>query len=137
MIVLKAGVQFLSNFLTNCSPNQVYIWNELIQAESSLISTLTECALTHLNDEMLISNIAMLVFNCVVKSPERQLSLISSPGAKSLLSGLLTYLSTSGLDPAQAKSFYWMYAAPRRSPSEVFLIYLCAALFWLVLCCQT
>jgi hypothetical protein len=109
LIVLKASVQFLSNFLTASNSNQHYVWSELIKDANSTLSNLPVTAVNGFGDDMLVANIAMLIYNASIKSPERQQSLLTSQGARTILKSLISHLRKSGADEGQSKSFYWMH----------------------------
>lgn len=110
LMPLRAAIQFLSNFLTGSPVNQKYIWEELIIDRSNTIGNLSQQATGLWGDDMLIANIAMLIHNATIASPERRESLLTSTSGKVIMKSLVAWVKNAGGDPAQMKSFYWMYA---------------------------
>jgi hypothetical protein len=102
-MVLRGATQFISNFATENSQNQVEAWDVLGKATMKRV---VDCAIQHA-DDILLSSIPMLLFNLIVKNESRRLLLSHrQPGA---LRSMIRYVATNhAAHDATPKSMEWI-----------------------------
>ncbi|KAG0324949.1 hypothetical protein BGZ99_001251 [Dissophora globulifera] len=109
LMMLRAGVQALSNLLTGNNTSKDYIWNLLIvqppspSCDQALLSTLAA-----IEDETTVLSTVILCYNCIFESNERSALLFSTSAGQLLLAQLLNEShAASGED--ERKSFEMIY----------------------------
>ncbi|GJJ71574.1 ataxin-10 [Entomortierella parvispora] len=109
IMMLRAGVQALSNLLTGNEASKNWIWKSLLvqgpspSCDHNLLSTLAA-----VEDETIVLSTVLLCYNCVYKSPERSQTLLSTSPGRNLIRQLLNESqATSSLE--ERKSFEMIY----------------------------
>ncbi|KAG0329049.1 hypothetical protein BG000_000244 [Podila horticola] len=109
IMMLRAGVQALSNLLTGNETSKNVIWNLLLvkapspSCDQNLLSTLAG-----ISDEAILLSTVMLCYNCIFESKERSELLFSTMGGQKLLRQfLLESHAISGQE--ERKSFEMIY----------------------------
>ncbi|KAF8943691.1 hypothetical protein BGZ47_005153 [Haplosporangium gracile] len=109
IMMLRAGVQALSNMLTGNEESKNYIWKSfLVQVPSPSCDQTLLSTLAGIEDETIVLSTVMLCYNCVFESQERSALLFSTKGGQKLLKQLMIEShATSGKD--DRKSFEMIY----------------------------
>ncbi|KAG0305995.1 hypothetical protein BGZ98_003180, partial [Dissophora globulifera] len=109
LMMLRAGVQALSNLLTGNDTSKDYIWNLLIvQPSSPSCDQAPLSTLAAIEDETTVLSTVILCYNCIFESNERSALLFSTSAGQLLLAQLLNEShAASGED--ERKSFEMIY----------------------------
>ncbi|KAF9090181.1 hypothetical protein BGX29_011620 [Mortierella sp. GBA35] len=109
ILMLRAGVQALSNLLTGNEASKNYIWKSLLvqvpslSCDENLLSTLMA-----MEDETIVLSTVMLCYNCVFESQERSAMLFSTAAGKRLLAQLMIESHATSAKE-ERKSFEMIY----------------------------
>ncbi|KAF9904192.1 hypothetical protein EC991_002940 [Linnemannia zychae] len=109
IMMLRAGVQALSNLLTGNEASKDYIWNSfLVQVPSPSCDQNLLSTLATIEDETIVLSTVMLCYNCVFESHKRSALLFSTKAGPKLLKQLMIEShATSSKD--ERKSFEMIY----------------------------
>ncbi|KAG0304779.1 hypothetical protein BGZ97_001344 [Linnemannia gamsii] len=109
IMMLRAGVQALSNLLTGNEESKDYIWESfLVQLPSSSCDQNLLSTLAAIEDETIVLSTVMFCYNCVFESQERSKLLFSTKAGRKLLKQLMIEShATSGKE--ERKSFDMIY----------------------------
>ncbi|KAG0258118.1 hypothetical protein BG011_003522 [Mortierella polycephala] len=109
IMMLRAGVQALSNLLTGNNASKDLIWKSfIVQAPSTSCDQNLLSTLAAIEDETIVLSTVVLCYNCVFESQERSALLFSTPAGKSLLRQL-TNESHATSAKEDRKSFEMIY----------------------------
>ncbi|KAG0245158.1 spinocerebellar ataxia type 10 protein domain-containing protein [Mortierella sp. GBAus27b] len=109
ILMLRAGVQVLSNLLTGNGVSKDHILKSLIvQAPSRTCDQNLLSTLAAIEDEGIILSTVMLSYNCIFESVERSTLLITTPAGRKLLAQL-TNESHASSGKEDRKSFEMIY----------------------------
>ncbi|KAF9923916.1 hypothetical protein FBU30_006055 [Linnemannia zychae] len=109
IMMLRAGVQALSNLLTGNEASRNYIWKSLLveppspACDENLLSTLAA-----IEDEAIRTSTVVLCYNCIFESQERSTLLCSTKPGKKLLKQLMTESHATSAKE-ERKSFELIY----------------------------
>ncbi|KAF9362000.1 hypothetical protein BGX34_006780 [Mortierella sp. NVP85] len=109
ILMLRAGVQALSNLLTGNNLSKDHIWKSLIvqapsrNCDQNLLSTLAA-----IEDETIVLSTVMLCYNCIFESNERSSLLTTTPAGRKLLAQLANESHASS-NKEERKSFEMIY----------------------------
>ncbi|KAF9193939.1 hypothetical protein BGZ51_001632 [Haplosporangium sp. Z 767] len=108
-MMLRAGVQALSNLLTENNASKDLIWKLfLVQAPSASCDQNLLSTLAAIEDETIVLSTVVLCYNCVFESQERSALLFSTSAGKSLLRQLMNE-SHATSTKEERKSFEMIY----------------------------
>ncbi|KAF9544454.1 hypothetical protein EC957_012056 [Mortierella hygrophila] len=109
IMMLRAGVQALSNLLTGNEESKNHIWKSfLVQVPSPSCDQNLLSTLAAIEDETIVLSTVMLCYNCVFESQERSSLLFSTKAGQKLLKQLMIEShATSGKE--DRKSFEMIY----------------------------
>ncbi|KAF9123541.1 hypothetical protein BGX30_001409 [Mortierella sp. GBA39] len=109
IMMLRAGVQALSNLLTGNEESKNHIWKSfLVQVPSPSCDQNLLSTLAAIEDETIVLSTVMLCYNCVFESQERSALLFSTKAGQKLLKQLMIEShATSGKE--DRKSFEMIY----------------------------
>ncbi|KAK3822748.1 MAG: spinocerebellar ataxia type 10 protein domain-containing protein [Benniella sp.] len=109
ILMLRVGVQALSNLLTGNNLSKDHVWKSLIvqapsrNCDQNLLSTLAA-----IEDETIVLGTVMLCYNCIFESNERSTLLITTPAGRKLLAQLANESHASS-NKEERKSFEMIY----------------------------